>query len=307
MKKDNLMEDDLRAEYDLKDLKVRKLGSERKAFGNIVLNDVENEIDFLINTLEKSFISRRTKFQEQLIYLQKNTNWKIHRRYFQVGIAVSLALFFVLLKSTVELSKSENFQNYKYIGIILLFSSLFFLLAVMIFISFDQFASIVDNFRTYQDEINSIRKTIKKNIRKNDFYIKNKKSNISGFVFLKSHFEYRIRKIENNLKIIEPLSYLFAILCILCVFLIYGSHNFIDFLLRDSTKYTFLLGILLFLIAVIQSTLKVIAYNSGYSLIGKHQECLLLLEEMEIILGSSGPTNLALQSPSTTELSTKNS
>jgi Protein of unknown function (DUF2806) len=37
MKKDNLMEDDLRAEYDLKELKVRKLGSERKSFGGTTM------------------------------------------------------------------------------------------------------------------------------------------------------------------------------------------------------------------------------------------------------------------------------
>lgn len=38
MKKDNLeIEDELRSEYDLKSLRVRKLGSERKSFGGITI------------------------------------------------------------------------------------------------------------------------------------------------------------------------------------------------------------------------------------------------------------------------------
>lgn len=38
MKKDNLeLEDDLRSEYDLKRLRVRKLGAERKSFGGTVV------------------------------------------------------------------------------------------------------------------------------------------------------------------------------------------------------------------------------------------------------------------------------
>ncbi len=38
MKRDNLeLEDQLRSEYDLKSLKVRKLGAERKSFGGIII------------------------------------------------------------------------------------------------------------------------------------------------------------------------------------------------------------------------------------------------------------------------------
>ena len=36
MKKDSFMEDELRSEYDLKSLRVRKVGPERKGFGGFI-------------------------------------------------------------------------------------------------------------------------------------------------------------------------------------------------------------------------------------------------------------------------------
>lgn len=303
MKNNNYeLEDDFRTEYN----STRKSGSRGKDLSSTALNDVNNEIDFLVNALATIFISRRTKLQEQLISLQKNTDWKVHRKYFQFGIAFSMTIFFILLKITVDLSKRNDFQSYRFIGIILLFSSLFFLVAAMLCVSFEQFASIWEDFRTYQDEINSIGESIKKNIRKNSFYVESQKrsiqinSRMNGVAFFKSHLENRIKKIENNLKIVEPLSYLFAVLCIALIFLIY-SPSFLNFFIQDSTKYSLLLGILLFLIAIIQSTLKLIAYNSGYSLIRKHQECLLLIDEMSIMAGSPEQISLLLQSSGSIE------
>ncbi|MEH2380062.1 MAG: hypothetical protein V7K27_14440 [Nostoc sp.] len=68
------MEDELRSEYDLKSLMVRKFGSERKSFGNTTIRlepdvaevfpnaDAVNEaLRFLIRVVQKNQVSALTK------------------------------------------------------------------------------------------------------------------------------------------------------------------------------------------------------------------------------------------------------
>ena len=292
------MEDDLRAEYDLKSLEIRDFGTEHTSFAKKSLNMVESEIDFLVIVLEDFFVSKRTRFQEEIVHLKKNTNWKRHRKYFQVGIVTFFVIFYVLLKTTVDLSRSGNVQNYRFIGVLLIFSFLFFLLAAVVCMILDQFAWVLDTFRTYQDELHVIKKIVKSNIEKNNYLksliLRQDEFKNLGVVFLKSYFENRIKKIENGLKVVDSASYVYAILWVLVILLIFGFPKSFDSLLKDSTQYSLLLGVFLFSIAVMQSILKSLAYSSGYSLIGNHQECLRLLGEIELMSGLIEKMSLTL-------------
>jgi hypothetical protein len=219
------MEDDLRKEYDLKSLKVRKLGSARKNFGKYqTANNIENEIDILINILEQPFVSKRSKFQEKIIRAKKNINLKKYRRYFLIGAFVFWILFLASLKLVVILSKRNDAHNFQIIGVILIFATLFFLLAAMIFLLLYEFSDLLD-FRTYQDELHSIKKAIKENIQKLGLHDKKQtvvESRKIGINFLKSQFEHRIKNIENRLKFVDSVAYIYAILWLLSSFLIIG-------------------------------------------------------------------------------------
>jgi hypothetical protein len=285
------MEDDLRKEYDLKSLTVRKLGSGRKTFGGReISNNIEHEIDILISVFENYFVSKRTGTQKQLIFLKNTTNWKKHRKYFQIGIIISLILFFAFLKATVDFSRSGNIQNYRFVAIILIFSTLFFLLAFVMCMSLAQFVWIWETFRTYQDELHDIRKNIKKNAEKINYlnYGKAREKRLPEFVFFitKIQFEYRIKRIEDGLKVIDTASYMYAILWLLSILLVFGFPQSFSSLLGDSKNYSLLLSVFVFAVVTMQSVLKTVAYSSGYSQIKKHQECLVLLKEMEVMIDS---------------------
>lgn len=82
MKKDNLsMEDDLRPEYNLKDLRVRKIGSDRQGFvgKNIHLEPDVAEVFPDANSVNEAlrFLIRMTKQNQKLFsktIRDKNTN-----------------------------------------------------------------------------------------------------------------------------------------------------------------------------------------------------------------------------------------
>ncbi len=276
MKRNNpTMEDDLREEYDLKSLTVRKLGSGRKKNNaSESLSDIGDEINNLISILKEYFISKYDK--DKSMRLKKNKKLK-----FFLIILIGITLLSVLYNIFTR-------------------SSLFWLPLVTSIISVGGFALMwLMPFyvfsRPYQDELNDIEKVIKENIKRINC-LNNKKSRDKyrdpqklGFTFLKSQFEYRIQKIENDLKIIDQGSYVIAPifgLVILIVIIIPSLPQSAEFLFKDPT-YSLPLGILLFLISLVQPSVKIILCNLKYSLIGNHQECLHLLEQMEAMTYST--------------------
>jgi hypothetical protein len=154
----------------------------------------------------------------------------------------------------------------------------------MIFLLLYEFSDLLD-FRTYQDELHSIKKAIKENIQKLGLHDKKQtvvESRKIGINFLKSQFEHRIKNIENRLKFVDSVAYIYAILWLLSSFLIIGLPKSLSSLLEDSKNYSFLLSIFVFATLLVQSVLKAIAYESGHSKVKNHQECLILLGAMEV-------------------------
>jgi hypothetical protein len=291
------MEDDLRKEYDLKSLKVRKLGSERKSFsGSKIPNNIENEINVLIEFLEKPFISKRTQWQNKLINVINNTEWKTHQRYFIFGSILFLSLSFITSYFAIELFRIN--KNDFWIIIFVFFIAIF-LFAFSICFHFWMLAYSFNLFETYQDELNIIKEASIRSLRLNYFFEDKKleHNEIQKFVnfSLKNQFEFRIYKLENRLKFLEPFSYFMAATLILISILYLrtlsmlfilnkaSDSGFLIFLFQNPINHPFLLSIIVFAIVVLQSILRVLGHSLGTSKMENHQECLILLDEIELI------------------------